>query len=125
MSIAEILVESDDTGIIMQEKLLTSHKMLGDLSLDTGQFQEAVSHYEKVLEIQQKLSAAHPNLWISQRNLAAAHGWLGNLFTTVGKFEKAENHLQKAHQTIEIFAKKYPADIQKQSDLCGSCEYIG
>ncbi|CAF4876068.1 unnamed protein product [Rotaria sp. Silwood1] len=89
------------------------HNMLGWVKRNQGQYKEAVSFYEKALEIDRKtLPEDHPSLAATYNNIGLAYNYLG-------EYPKALEFYEKAHK---IFEKALPPN---HPDLATSYNNIG
>jgi tetratricopeptide (TPR) repeat protein len=86
---------------------------IGWIKIDQGKYTEALSYYEKALEIKQKiLPANHPRL-------ASCYNNIGLAYDNMGEYSKALSYFEK---TLEIKQKNLPAN---HPDLATSYNDIG
>ena len=79
----------------------TFYHYLGSIKYRQGEYQTAISYYEKALKIRQKsLPTNHPALAISYNNI-------GEVYQNVGEYSKALSFCEKA---LEIVQKTLPPD---------------
>jgi tetratricopeptide (TPR) repeat protein len=89
------------------------YQYLGWIKDDQGKYTEAITYYEKSLEIKQKtLPANHPDLADSYNNI-------GSVYDDMGEYSKALSYYEKA---LEIYQKTLPAN---HPDLATSYNNIG
>jgi tetratricopeptide (TPR) repeat protein len=73
---------------------------LGWIKNDQGKYTEAITYYEKSLEIRQKTPENHPDLANSYNNI-------GDVYINIGEYSKALSYYEKA---LEIYQKTLPAN---------------
>lgn len=89
------------------------YNQLGKAKYDQGKYQEAITFYEKSLEIdQQTLRPQHPDL-------AYSYGEIGNVYFSMGEYAKARSSHEKA---LQIRQKSLPPN---HPDLASSYNNLG
>jgi tetratricopeptide (TPR) repeat protein len=86
---------------------------LGWIKIDQGKYTEAITYYEKSLEIKQKTLPAN------HHNLATSYNNIGNVYYNMGEYSKALSYYEKA---LEIKQKTLPAN---HPSLASSYNNIG
>jgi tetratricopeptide (TPR) repeat protein len=105
----EVLLDQATNDI---DKALSYHH-IGWAKKDKGEYKEALSYYEKALEIrQQSLPPNHPNL-------AASYNNIGTVYKNMGEYSKALSYYEKA---LEIRQRSLPPN---HPDLASSYNNIG
>jgi tetratricopeptide (TPR) repeat protein len=86
------------------------------LYLQLGQTHETLEHYQRCLEIFQKLAAAEPGEAEAQRNQSVLYNCLGDLTLRHGRATEAFAHYQRGLEISEMLAVDR-GDARAQRDL--------
>ena len=85
----------------MRVRKETIYCQIGTMKRNQGEYKEAITFYEKSLEIEKKtLPPNHPNLAVSYNNI-------GNVYNNMGEYSKALSSHEKA---LEIRQKSLTSE---------------
>ncbi|MFW5921091.1 MAG: tetratricopeptide repeat protein [Polyangiales bacterium] len=99
LKVLEILEEVGDVGY-----LLILHNNLGDIQRRAGRFEEALSHYEKLVDIAARIEHRP---WLGGGYVGLAETLLAS-----GKVEAARRYAEKAHELLQQSANGSGASIE-------------
>lgn len=114
-------VENDNNSDLQRE-IVKAYRKVGDIqgSDDTGnlgQTKNALATYQKALQIQSALSAAHPNNIEDQKMLGNLSLDIGDQLLKVGDSTGAQNSYEKALLIFTHAAEESPETVKANSDL--------
>ena len=101
-----------------------AHVRIGDLDLASGQSKAARSHYQKAMEIAERLAEAEPDRADHQRDLSVSFERMGDLLKALGKGDEAREYHRKAMEIAERLAGTEPDRADRQLDLAVSLTMI-
>ena len=90
---------------------------LGDLERGEGRGDVARGHYERSLEIDERLAQAMPESVQAQRDLSVSLNKLGDLERGEGRGDVARGHYERSLEIRERLAQAMPESVQAQRDL--------
>ncbi|MFP6600984.1 MAG: serine/threonine-protein kinase, partial [Pirellulaceae bacterium] len=100
----EKFVEQDADDVLLTKKLASAHNRLGSVLRDLGENSRSIDHFQKALEISEKLRKDYPYDAGVNNRVAANEAALGIAYRRTGDLEKAEVLLKKAmdHSTTRL-----------------------
>ncbi len=85
-----------------------SYNALGYVQISLGNTDAALAHYQKALEIRERIAAADPSSADAQRDLSDSYEKLGDVQKTSGNLEQANQYYDQA---VNINKKLAQADL--------------
>jgi MinD-like ATPase involved in chromosome partitioning or flagellar assembly/Flp pilus assembly protein TadD len=98
---------------------------IGDFHNDTGNLNQMMAAYEKMLEIQTKLLEIEPNNANFKNGLAISYEKLGETHSNLGDFEKALNLFGVEAELFKDLYTAYPNNVSFKNGLAISYEKLG
>jgi eukaryotic-like serine/threonine-protein kinase len=109
----------------VQRDLSVAIEGQGDVSLQSGEIEQAIKKFQKVLAIRQRLAITNPADARMQRDLAIAYNRLGDISVRTHLISEALEFYAKGHEILLCLAANNRMNSQAQRDLMTSHYSIG
>ncbi|MDA1166018.1 MAG: protein kinase [Planctomycetota bacterium] len=115
--IAQHLATEEPANSSRQRDLSIAYENLGNMNLQAGQANRALTHYQNSLLIIERLAAENATNMEVQRSLSGAYRNLGNASREQGEFQTARDYYQKALDIRKKHVEIEPAKARLQREL--------
>jgi tetratricopeptide (TPR) repeat protein len=105
--------------------LANSYLLVGDLTLDTGEYDSALDYYEKAIKLNRKQFLTHPNQIDFKNGLAISYLKLGKLQQSLGNLKKALEYFEAYNQLEYELSNDYPDQVDFKNQLAISYQFLG
>src|SRR5262245_10983449 len=125
LTIRESLVQADPKSETFRRALSRSYLLVSQLTIYTGQTQEALDYLQKARVLLEKLTAENPSNFSARSNLGTTYTLIGSVRQSLNDLPGALEYFRKSLGQAEADASANPNDAERRRDLFVSHVYVG